>query len=248
MPYAPVHGLQLYYETHGEGPPLVMLHGGLLTFEASFGAVWPDFAQHRQVIGVELQGHGHTADIERDFTLAGSAADVAALLDHLGLESADVFGFSLGGLVSFQLALDQPGRINRLVIAATHFRPDGYHEEITNPALWATSTRMPTPDDFLAMKSGYEAVAPDPAGFDAFAEKVQPAVHTFPGWTDEQVGSVVGPTLVLVGDHDFVRLEHAAEFASLLPAGQLGVLPGTAHMQVSQQPEVVPMVERFLTR
>ena len=109
--YAPVNGLRMYYEVHGTGRPLALLHGGLMTIDLSFGAILPELAADRQVITTELQGHGRTADIDRDMDLRYLAGDVAALLDHLGVDQADVLGFSLGGGVALQLALDHPDRV-----------------------------------------------------------------------------------------------------------------------------------------
>src|SRR4051812_1614953 len=111
MPYADVNGLRLYYEQRGEGPPLVLLHGGLLTVELSFGQVIPVLAEHHRVIAVEVQGHGRTADIDRAMTFEHLAADVVGLLDHLGIDRADVFGFSLGGLTTYELLVHHPDRV-----------------------------------------------------------------------------------------------------------------------------------------
>ena len=108
MTYAPVNGLQLYYEIHGSGRPIVLLHGGLLTIDLSFGPLLEPLAASRQVIAVELQGHGHTADTGRPMTIEALAGDVVALLDHLGIAEADLFGFSLGGLVAYAVALGAP--------------------------------------------------------------------------------------------------------------------------------------------
>src|SRR5690349_17369399 len=172
MGYAAVNGLKMYYEVHGDGtagqPPLVLLHGGVLTIELSFGAVLPELATGRQVIVTELQGHGRTADIDRDMSMAAFAGDVAGLLGQLGVEQADVFGFSLGGGTALQLALDHPELVGRLIVASAGYSADGTHAEISDPARWATSTRMPTADDFGQMREAYQRVAPDPGHFEAF--------------------------------------------------------------------------------
>jgi pimeloyl-ACP methyl ester carboxylesterase len=247
--YAEVGGLSMYYEVHGASRPVVLIHGGLLTIGLSFGRLLPGLAASRQAIGVELQGHGHTADTDRPLSLAGLAGDIVGLLDVLDIERADLFGFSLGGLVATQLAVTRPERVDRVVLAATHFRPDGHHDDVRDPALFATSTRMPTEEDFTAMKEAYSRVAPDPARFAAFAEKASTAVGAFAGWSPEELGSITAPTLIMVGDNDFVRLEHTAEMRQLIPGSQLAVLPGTTHMQLIQRAElVVPIVERFLNQ
>jgi pimeloyl-ACP methyl ester carboxylesterase len=245
--YANVNGLKMYYEVHGEGKPLVLLHGGLMTIDTAFGAVLPDFAVGRQVIAAELQGHGHTADIDRDIELGDLASDVAGLLDHLGVASADVFGFSLGGGAALQLVLDHPDRVNRAVIASIAYSPAGFHPEILDPARQATSTRMPTADDFAQMHDTYVDVAPDPGHFEAFAAKLQGAAASQKGWTPEELGTIAAPVLLVYGDSDFFRLEHAVELHSLIPGAQLAILPGTTHMGVLRRTALIyPLVEEFL--
>jgi pimeloyl-ACP methyl ester carboxylesterase len=245
--YAAVNGLKMYYEVHGQGRPVVLLHGGLLTFDLSFGPMLPRLAAGRQVIGAELQGHGRTADIDRPVTPANLAADVVALLDELGLERADLFGFSLGGLVALELATAHPERVDRLVLASAHYRPDGYHDDIRDPALQAGSTRMPTEADFAEMAQAYQRVAPEPERFESLMAKASQAVARFEGWTADQLRAITAPTLLIFGDNDFVRLDHATEMAGLIPGAQLAVLPGTTHSGVLRRTELVlPMVESFL--
>jgi pimeloyl-ACP methyl ester carboxylesterase len=245
--YANVNGLKMYYEVHGEGKPLVLLHGGLMTIDMAFGALLPDFAVDRQVITAELQGHGHTADIDRDIELRDLANDVAGLLDHLGIASADVFGFSLGGGTALQFALDHPDRVNRAIIASIAYSADGFHQEIFDPAQWATSTRMPTADDFAQMHDAYVNVAPDPGQFEAFAAKLQGAAATQAGWTPEELAAITAPVLLVYGDTDFFRLEHAVELRNLIRGAQLAILPGTTHMGVLRRTALIyPLVEEFL--
>ncbi len=245
--YAEVNGVTMYYEIHGSGRPIVLLHGGLMTIDMAFAALIPQLAPDRQVIAVELQGHGHTADIDREIDLGHLAGDVVGLLDVLGVERADLLGFSLGGLVAFETAVRYPARVDRLVVASIQFRADGFHEEIRNPELWATSTRMPAPDDFAAMQAAYARVAPDPDHFQEFAAKTSGAVQALPGWSDDTLRGISAPTLVVVGDHDFVRLEHAVAMQELIPGAQLAVLPGAKHMDVPQRTDVlVPILKNFL--
>jgi len=244
---APVHGLRMFYEIHGEGHPLVLLHGGLLTVQLSFGAFLPALAARNQVIAVELQGHGRTADSERELSIANLAEDVVGLLDHLGIERADLYGFSLGGLTALQAAMRHPDRVRRLVAASIQFRPDGFHEEIRDHEAHPNSERMPTAADFGSMREEYRRVAPDPDHFEAFAERVSNMVGAFPGWSDDELRAVAVPTLVMLGDTDFVRLEHAAEMFSLIPDAQLAVLPGSTHMDLTRRADLVlPVVQSFL--
>jgi pimeloyl-ACP methyl ester carboxylesterase len=245
--YAPVNGLRMYYEVHGTGRPLVLLHGGLMTIEGSFGPLLPDLVADRQVIAAELQGHGRTADIDRALELRYLAGDVVALLDYLGIDQADVFGFSLGGGVALQLALDHPGRVGRIILVSVSYASDGYHQEISDPSQHATSTRMPTAEDFRQMREAYARLAPDPGHFDAFAAKASQAVGNMTGWTAGQLGGITAPTLLVFGDHDFIRLEHAVEMHGLIPGAQLAVLPGATHMGVMRRTDLIlPLVRDFL--
>lgn len=232
--YAPVNGLEMYYELHGapsEVPPIVLLHGGLVTIDTTFGPLLPALAERQQVIAIELQGHGHTADIDREISLGNLAGDVVALLQQVGIDKADFFGFSLGGLVSLTVALMHPELVNKLVVASIGFRQEGYHEDVRPPGR-PGSRRMPTERDFGAMMAAYRRVAPDPAHFPEIAAKTSAAVGAFEGWSPDELRAIGAPTLILVGDTDFIRLEHAIEMYGLIPNAQLAVLPGTTHMQV----------------
>ena len=241
MAYAPVNDLQLYYETHGSGRPLVLLHGGLMTIDLNFGPLLELLAASRQLIALELQGHGHTADTNRPMTIEALACDVVALLDHLGIAEADLFGFSLGGLVAYAVALGAPARVGKLIAAsADAHRPPG--RESAPPG----DDRMPTPADFQEWRDAYDAVAPDPAHFDEFAAKTSTMVHEFAGWTDE-LRSLQAPTLLIFGDRDFAPLPDVVEMFELLPNAQLAVLPATTHVGVTRRPgEVFALIARFL--
>jgi pimeloyl-ACP methyl ester carboxylesterase len=239
--YASVNGLELYYEVRGSGRPLVLLHGGLMTIELNFGPLLEPLAASRQVVAVELQGHGHTADTGRPMTIEALAGDVVALLDRLGIAEADMFGFSLGGLVAYAVALGAPGRVGRLIVAsADPLRPPG-RESVPLEA-----DRLPTAADFQAMREAYEAVAPDPAHFEAFAARNSAMVHEFAGWADELRG-LRAPVLLIFGDRDFSPLRDVAETFELLPDAQLAVLPATTHVGVTRRPrEVLALITPFL--
>ena len=241
MTYAPVNGLELYYEIHGSGRPLVLLHGGLLTIGLNFGPMLEPLAASRQVIAVELQSHGHTADTGRALTIEALAGDVVALLDQLGIAEADLFGFSLGGLVACAIAFGAPARVGKLIVAsADPQRPPGRESAPLG------EDRMPTSADFQAMRDAYEAVAPDPAHFDEFAAKNSALVHEFPGWTDE-LRSLQVPTMLIFGDRDFSPLPDVVELFELLPNAQLAVLPGTTHVGLTRRPgEVLALITPFL--
>jgi pimeloyl-ACP methyl ester carboxylesterase len=241
MAYAPVNGLRLYYETRGSGRPLVLLHGGLMTIDLTFGPLLEPLALSSQVIAVELQGHGHTGDSDRAMTIEALASDVVALLDHLGIAEVDLFGFSLGGLVAYAIALGTPSRVGKLIVAsADAHRPPG------RESVPLDDDRMPTPANFQAMRDAYNAVAPDPAHFDEFAAKASAMVHQFPGWTDE-LQSLRMPTMLIFGDRDFSPLPDVLEMFELLPNAQLAVLPGTTHISVARRAsEVLALITPFL--
>lgn len=245
--YAAVNGLHLYYETHGDGRPLVLLHGGLLTLDRTFGPVLPALARNHQVIGIELQGHGHTADSERDMTLEDLASDVEVLLGQLGIDQADFFGFSLGGMVSLELAITHPELAGRLVLASVPSRLDGYHPGTRPGTAEPDWGRLPTPADGQLMEDDYRRVAPDPDHFQQHLARTAGLVAAFRGWSDGQLAGLQAPTLLLIGDNDFIRIDHAAEMLGLIPGAQLAVLPGTRHMEVMQRADqVLALVLPFL--
>jgi pimeloyl-ACP methyl ester carboxylesterase len=245
--YVDVNGVHMYYEVYGEGPPLVLLHGGIMTIELNFATLIPALAALHTVVAVELQGHGRTADTDRQITLAAFASDVVGLLDHLGIDRADVVGHSLGGGVALELAISHPDRVHRVVPISITVRPDGTHEEITNPDLHATSTRMPTPQDFAEMTEAYKRLSPHPDHFDEFLATLSGAATTLEGWSDEQLAGITAPTLLMIGDHDFTTVEHGALMLELIPGSQLAVLPGTTHMQITRRADLVlPILAAFL--
>jgi pimeloyl-ACP methyl ester carboxylesterase len=241
MAYAPVNGMNLYYELRGSGRPLVLLHGGLLTIDLTFGALLEPLAASRLVIAVELQGHGHTAAGDRQMTIEALAGDVVALLDHLAIAEADLFGFSLGGLVSWAVALGAPKRVGKLIVAsADAHRPPGRESAPID------EDRMPTAADFQAMRDAYNAIAPYPAHFDDLATQTAQMVHEFPGWHNE-LQSLQAPTLLIFGDRDFSPLPDVVELFQLVPNAQLAILPGTTHVGVTRRvDQVLALISPFL--
>jgi pimeloyl-ACP methyl ester carboxylesterase len=245
--YADVNGLHMYYEVHGDGSPLVLLHGGMLTIDLNFAGLIPTLAADHTVIGVELQGHGRTADIDRPISPAALASDVVALLDQLGIDRAHVLGHSMGGAVALELAISHPDRVRSLVPVSVSVRPDGLHEDLTDPSRYATSTRMPTQQDFADFSEAYRRLSPHPEHFDDFLMSLSANQADTQGWSDEQLAGITAPTLLVLGDHDFTTVEHGALMLRLVPGSQLAVLPGTTHMQATRRADLLlPMLATFL--
>ncbi|MFJ6390975.1 alpha/beta fold hydrolase [Streptomyces sp. NPDC091972] len=246
--HAKVNGLEMYYETHGTAPdgtrPLVLLHGGGLTVDLTFSALLPALAADRRVVAPELQGHGRTADTGRALTVPGLASDVVALLDELGIGQADLLGFSLGGLTALEIAVRHPERVGRLALAATMYTQEGVHDDVRVPDYG--SPRLPSQDDFRRMADAYAAVAPRPEHFQDFLAKVSAAAHAPLPWTADDLRGLRAPTLLLLGDNDFVRVEHAAEMQRLIPDARLAVLPATTHMALMQRSSLLlPLLGEF---
>jgi pimeloyl-ACP methyl ester carboxylesterase len=234
--YARVNGLDLYYELHGSGQPLVVLPGSFWTIEA-MGEVVPQLATTRRVIAVELQGHGHTADIDRPLSYESMADDIAALIASLGLEQVDLFGYSLGGGVALQTAIRHPEVVRKLALASTAFTRDGwYPEDLAAMSAISAEAFAGTP-----IHDAYLKTSPVPEAWPTFVAKVRQLVTSDYDWT-AGVAALRIPTLFLVGDADGLRLAHVMEFFGLLGGGQgdgdlsglprssLAVLPATTHV------------------
>jgi pimeloyl-ACP methyl ester carboxylesterase len=245
--YADVNGLHMYYETYGAGRPLILLHGGMLTIELNFAGLIPTLASTHLVVGVEMQGHGRTGDIDRPISPAALAGDIVALLDLLGIERTDVLGHSMGAAVALELAVSHPNRVGHVVAASASVRPDGMHEDLTDPAKQATSTRMPTQHDFNDFVEAYTRLSPHPEHFQDFLASLSQSNADLQGWSDEQLAGITAPVLHVLGDRDFTTIEHAALMQHLIPGSQLAVLPDTTHMEVTRRTDVLlPLLARFL--
>jgi pimeloyl-ACP methyl ester carboxylesterase len=235
--YAPVNGLQMYYEIHGSGGiPLLLLHGGLFNIDLQFGQLIPGLAATRQVIATDFQGHGRTGDIDRPLTSANLASDVMGLLHHLDIAQADVFGFSVGGAAALHLAIKHPQLVRKLIVSSVSFHPDGDRPENSEAVEAATVDAIAgTP-----MEQDYRAKSPNPDKLQELLDKLGQFDAGFTGWADADIQGIAAPTLLTVGDCDAVRLDHMVRFLQLrggdvngdfvgVPASQLAVFPGTTH-------------------
>jgi pimeloyl-ACP methyl ester carboxylesterase len=253
--YALVNGINMYYEIHGTGQPLVLLHGAFSAIGTSFGALVPELAKTRQVVGFELQGHGRTADIDRPMTLEGMADDVAAAIRQLGLGPADLFGYSMGAAVALHVAIRHPEVVRKLVLASVSYQMSGIHPGLMD----GLGEMKPEMMHGSPWHEEYMRIAPNPDNFARlFAKKTEMdrGIKDIPA---EAIRAIKAPTLLIVGDSDLIRPEHAVEMFRLLgggvfgdtPAGlpnsQLAVLPGTSHVTVVYQADLLlAMIPRFL--
>ncbi len=241
--FAPVNGLHMYYEIHGEGNPLVLIHGGYGQ-TGMFGPVLPILAQGRQVVAIDLQGNGRTADIDRPLSFQLMADDVSALIHHLGFEKADVMGYSMGGSVALQAAIRHPEVVRRLVVVSTPCKRDGWYPEVRagfdqmGPAL--VEQMMQTP-----MYQEYASMAPRPEDWPVLVAKMGKLLQPAYDWCAD-VMVLRMPVMIVIGDADSVRTAHAVEFFELLGGGKrdaewdgsgmsksrLAVLPGLTHYNI----------------
>jgi pimeloyl-ACP methyl ester carboxylesterase len=253
--YADINGLQMYYEIHGEGGvPLVLLHGGISTIEVDFAGILPGLAETRQVIGIEQQGHGHTGDIDRPLSTAQMADDTAALLQELGVEQADFVGYSVGAGIAMELAIRYPELVRKLVFMTLIIDESGYHPgHLEGMAMMQPEMLTGSP-----FAEAYAEVAPNPDDWPALIEKIKTFAAAAEGWSAEDIEAIAAPALIIAGDSDIVRPEHAVEVFRMfgggvpgdmvgLPASRLAILPGTTHITLVQRPEwLLPMITEFL--
>jgi pimeloyl-ACP methyl ester carboxylesterase len=257
--YAEVNGINLYYEIHGSGRPLILLHGGLGSGEM-FGPVLPQLAERHQVVAVDLQGHGRTADIDRPIDVRLMAGDIAALIDHLQLTKPDVVGYSLGGGVAFQTAVQYPAKVRRLVMVSANIRPDAIYPEMraqqgqVNAA--AAAFMKDTP-----MYQLYQRVAPRPEDFPQLLTKIGESMSKDFDFSEEVRGLQV-PTLVVAADADMAPPSHYVEVFKLLDGGlrdggwmgegrpkgghALAILPGLTHYNIFSSPLFAAATVAFL--
>ena len=254
MTYAPINGLDMYYEIHGTGQPVVLLHGALSGVETSFGPMVPLLARTRRVIAVEFQAHGRTADIDRPLSIAQLAEDVVALLRHLGIDRADVFGYSMGAEVALHLVTEHPEVVRKAVLASVAYDLKGLHPG----TLDGIGDLRPEHLFGTPFHSEYVKVAPRPEDFPTLLAKVTDLDSRLPEWPADAIRAITTPTLLIAGDADLVRPEHVVEMFRLLGGGvngdlaemppvRLAVLPGTSHVGVTHRGDwVAPMVDDFL--
>lgn len=257
--YAEINGLNLYYELYGAGEPLILLHGALGS-TGMFGEVLPMLAEGRQVIAVDLQAHGRTADIDRPLSLETMADDIAALIQRLGFEQADVMGYSMGGGVALRTAIQHPEVVRKLVVVSVPFKRDGWYPEILEGQAMMNAEAA-EPMKQTPMYQGYASVAPRLEDWPVLLGKMGEMASKDYDWSKE-VATIKAPTLIVVGDADAVRTAHAVEFFELLGGGkkdggwdgsgmskaQLAILPGMMHYTIFNAPALATTVISFLEK
>jgi len=258
--YAPIRGLKMYYEihtaqAHGDSVPLILLHGGVLSTD-SFSGLIPTLSANREVIAIDLQAHGRTADIDRPMSCEAMADDIASLLDFLHVQQADVLGYSLGGAVALRFAIQHPGMIRKLVVVSTTFRKDGWYPEVQ------AAMSRPMPAEMMKRSPLYQTyarVAPRPQDWEVLLTKLQQLLSKDYDWSAE-VRNLKGPVLLIFGDADAIRPEHQVEFFQLLGGGKkdagwdsagmadsrLAILPATTHYNMMASPGLSTIATQFL--
>jgi pimeloyl-ACP methyl ester carboxylesterase len=248
-----VNGMQLYYEVSGQGDPLIVLHGAYMNIP-TMGEIIPKLAETHTVYALEFQGHGRTTDIDRPITYPALANDVAAFMDTVGIEKADIFGYSMGAAAGLRLAIDHPEKVDQLVAASVSYDTSGWQ-----PAFVEFIPQM-VPELFIGtpMEEEWKKLAPNPDGFRDVVEKLIALEHEPMAW-EEEVRQLKTPVLIIAGDADVTTLEHNVALFRLLggggmgdmgapmPASRLAVLPATSHTAVINQTELLyGFIEPFL--
>src|SRR6266566_1559205 len=255
--YASVNGLTLYYEIHGAGEPLILLHGGVGAIQM-FGEVLPSLAQNRQVAAVDLQAHGRTADIDRPLSFELMAGDIAALIKHLGIEEADVMGYSLVGGVALRTAIQHPEVVRKLVLVSTPFKRDGWYPEIL-AGMGQMGPQVAEPMKQTPMYQQYASIAPKPEDWPVLLTKLGELLRQDYDWSKEVV-AIKASTLIVVGDADSVRASHAVAFFELFGGGKvdagwdgsgmsnarIAILPAMTHYNIYSSPQLAAVVAAFL--
>ena len=251
--YADVHGMKMYYEVSGQGDPIIVLHGAFMNIDEMKGIIGK-LSMSRKVYALEAQGHGRTNDIDRPLTYANLAKDVAAFMDAVGLKKADVFGYSMGATTGLRLAIQNPEKVNKLIMASGIYDTEGLQPEFKAAiANWKVEMFLNSP-----FAAEYKKLAPNPDGFPALVEKVIAAENETIAW-GEEVKKIKAPVLIIAGDSDGYTLEHEVALFRLLGGGVMGdtgkplaasrlaILPATSHTAVPTQVDLLmAFIEPFL--
>jgi pimeloyl-ACP methyl ester carboxylesterase len=244
--YVPVNGIKVYYEVYGEGKPLVLLHGAFMNIEMNWGQLIPELSKTRKVIAIEFQGHGHTQYSDRKLELPTLASDVDGVMNYLKIDSADVVGYSMGGSVAYQLIIQSPKRVKKLVIISSTYKSTGWRPEI------AKAFKNMKPEMFAnsPMKTAYDAVAPDKTKWAKFMEQMLAFVGSTFDMGDSNIAKITSPVLIISGDNDGLDKVELAKTYQLLggggsadmgpmPKSHLAVVPSQSHVSLMMQTPII---------
>jgi len=244
--YVPVNGIKVYYEVYGEGKPLVLLHGAFMTIQMNWGQLIPELSKTRKVIAIELQGHGHTPFSDRKLDFPTLASDVEGVMNYLKVDSADIVGYSMGGSVAYQLTIQSPKRVRKLVIISSTYKSNGWRPEVTNafkgfkPEFFANSP----------MKAAYDAVAPDTTKWTKFLEQMIAFVGEPFNMGDSNIAKITSPVLLISGDNDGLdKIELMKTYQLLgggvsadmgaMPKSHLAIVPSQSHVSLMMQTKTI---------
>ena len=245
--YVPVNGIKVYYEVYGEGKPIVLLHGAFMTIEMNWGQLIPELSKTRKVIAIELQGHGHTPFSDRKLDFATLASDVEGVMNYLKVDSADVAGYSMGGSVAYQLTIQSPKRVRRLVIISSTYKSSGWLPEVTN------AFKAFKPEFFTnsPMQTAYDAVAPDKTKWTKFLEQMFAFAGTPFNMGDANIAKIKSPVLLISGDNDGLdKIELIKTYQLLgggtvsadlapMPKSHLAIVPSQGHVSLMMQTKTI---------
>ncbi|TAH40587.1 MAG: alpha/beta hydrolase [Bacteroidetes bacterium] len=251
--YSEVNGLKMYYEIHGQGKPLVLIHGGGSTIQTSFEKVIPLLAKKRKVIAIELQAHGRTNDRNADLTFEQDASDVTTLLKNLNIDKADFFGFSNGGTTTLHIAIRHPEFVDKIILGSALAKRNG-----VPPWFWGFMENAKLENMPELLKLGYKKVAADTNGLQVMHDRDAKRMVNFKDIPDEQIKSITAPTLIVIGDKDVITPEHAIELHRQIANSELAIIPGghgqyigevtTITPDFKESDLIVPMIEKFLDK
>lgn len=249
--YAPVNGIKVYYEVYGEGQPIILLHGAFYTIEMNWGQLIPELSKTRKVIVIEMQGHGHTPFSERKLDIVTLANDVKGVMDYLKIDSADVAGYSMGGSVAYQFAVQNPQRLRKLVIISSTYKSSGWLPEVN------TAFRDFKPELFADLKPTYDAVAPDKTNWTKFLKQMFDFAKVPFDVGDSNISKITAPVLIISGDNDgldkielmktYKLLGGGVSDLSPMPKSQLAIVPSQGHVSLMMQTKtILGFLEDFL--
>jgi pimeloyl-ACP methyl ester carboxylesterase len=244
--YVPVNGIKVYYEVYGKGQPIVLLHGAFYTIQMNWGQLIPELSKTRKVIAIELQGHGHTPFSDRKLDLATLASDVEGVMNYLKIDSADVAGYSMGGSVAYQLTIQSPKRVRRLVIISSTYKSSGWRPEVTN----AFKNFKPEFFNNSPLNTAYDAVAPDKTKWTKFLEQMLAFVGTSFNMGDSNIAKITSPVLIISGDNDGLdKIELMKTYQLLgggvsadlgpMPKSHLAIVPSQGHVSLMMQTKAI---------